>query len=410
MYLLNAPRERFNNLPSGTALLTDEVRFSHNLAYCPKFYWKKIHELQGCEDVSPVWMRQARNKRILNRILVIATGGFGDIMWTMPAIKAMRRQWPKARILVATEERSMSLFDHFPYADFCVKNDFWNLNSLIHNNDEVFDFGGIATMLKKEMTMDPLEACFYHIGLDLPEDKADMIPHLVVSIDEGKKMEARLKREGIDFSKDKLIAIGLESSTPNRNWPFSYVQGLTSMLIYYGYKVLWLSEKKDLGKSIFLKCKCGWEFTAAIDDRPETLIFQCPVCKTETRVSNFDNGPGLINLAGKTTLRDCMSLLPFCSAYVGPNSALMVMATSLGVPTIGLFGAFNPAIRAKYFQKFKALWGKTDCAPCDEHWTDCRKGYPAPCMKKILPVEVMSDLEILLAKYPHNVQGVRPIE
>lgn len=410
MYLLNAPRQKFNNLPVNTPLITEEVKFSHNLAYCPKFYWKKIHILQGCEDVSPVWMKQARKERELSRILVLSTGGFGDVMWTMPAIKAMRKRWPRARILVATEQKNMPLFDHFPYADFCVKDDFWNLQNLIRNSDDVFDFGGIATFLKKEMALDPIEACFTHIDLDLPTDKINMIPHLVVTLDEGKHMEARLKREGIDFTKDKLIAIGLESSTPNRNWPFSYVQQLTSKLIADGYKVIWLSESKDLGNSIFLKCDCGWEFTASITDKPLTIRFQCPICKTFTSHENFAAPSGLINLAGKTTMRDCMAILPFCSAYVGPNSGLMVMATSLSVPTIGLFGAFNPKNRAKYFQKFKALWGQTDCAPCDEHWTECRFGYPAPCMKKITPEDVYSDVQVLLATYPHNVQSVRPIE
>lgn len=410
MYLLRAPVAKFNNLPVNTHLITEEVSFSHNLAYCPKFYWKKIHELQGCEDVSPAWLRQERKTRTLNRILVLSTGGFGDVMWTMPAIRAMRKRWPRARILVATEQKNMQLFDHFPYADFCVKDDFWNLQNLIRNSDDVFDFGGIATFLKKEMAMDPIEACFYHIDLDMPDDKSELIPHIVVTLDEGKHMEARLKREGINFSKDKIIAIALESSTPNRNWPFSYVRSLTSTLLANGYKVIWLSENKDLGDTIFRSCSCGWEFTVSIKDRPDEISFTCPVCKKVTIEKNFVNDSGLINLAGKTNMRDCMALLPFCSAFVGPNSGLMVMATSLGVPTIGLFGAFNPKNRVKFFQKFKALWGKTECAPCDEHWTECRLGYPAPCMKKITPDEVWSDLQVLLATYPHSVQGVRPIE
>lgn len=410
MYILKAPVSKFNNLPVNTALITDEVRFSHNLAYCPKFFWKKIHEIQGCEDVTPMWIRQARKERELNRILVLATGGFGDVMWTMPVIKAIRKRWPRARILVATEEKNMPLFSLFPYADYCVKDDFWNLNNLIHNSDEVFDFGGIATFLKKEMKLDPIEACFVHIDMDLPTDKADMIPHMVVSVDEGKRMEARLKREGINFDKDKLIAIGIESSTANRNWPFSYVRRLSDILTASGYKVIWLSESKDLGNSLFINCECGWEFTASISDKPISLSFCCPVCKKHTKYDTFVNSPIVLNLAGKTTMRDCMALLPFCSAYVGPNSGLMVMATSLGVPTIGLFGAFNPSVRTKYFQKFKALWGKTDCAPCDEHWTECRLGYPAPCMKKISVDDVWSDLQVLLATYPHSVQSVRPIE
>lgn len=390
MYLLYAPQEKFGLLPPKTPLITDEVLFTNNIAYCTKFYWKKYHILQGCRDISPGWMQRMRNRRILNRILFIACGGFGDVLWTMPVMEAIRKKYPRAIMLVATEERTMPIFQGVPYLNACVSSEFWNLQNLIRNSDEVFDFGGIATFLKEEMKREPVEACFYHVGLEAPKTKKEMRPHLVLNIDEGKQAEATLKRGGIYPEKNKIITIALESSTPNRNWLFSYARQVSEKLVSDGYKVVWLSESRDFGDTTFSICQCGYEFSFTSMLTPEYLRWQCPVCKKYIEVQKFKAPDGVLNLGGKTTIREAMSIIALSDIFVGPCSGLMVIATSLEIPTIGLFGAFSPQRIGKYYEKFIPLWGRPKCAPCNEHWTECRLGYPAPCMRLIQPIDVLN--------------------
>jgi ADP-heptose:LPS heptosyltransferase len=410
MYLLYAPVERFQHLPNGIPLITDEVKFYNNVAFCPKFYWRKYHIIQGCRDISPAWMRRKRQSRILNNILVIATGGYGDVMWTMPFIRALREKHPQSKILVACEEKSMPIFSAFPHANLCVKDEYWNLQNLIRTADEVYDFGGIATFLKREMRLDPIEATFKTTEMPLPKDKALCRPHIVVTLDEGKKMQARLKRDGVDIEKDKIIAIALESSTANRNWPFIYVRALTERLTAEGYKVVWLSESKDLGNTYFLGCDCGYELTMAVKDPPANFSWKCPDCKKENITGELKHPDGVINWSGKTNLREAMALIALTDCFVGPNSGLMVVSTALGIPTVGLFGAFNPKMRAKFYDKFIGLWGKVACAPCNEHWTECHLGYPAPCMKVLSVDNVHQAVLKLLTSYPRAVIGKLPIE
>ena len=410
MYLLYAPPEKFNLLPPKTPLITEEVKFTNNIAYCPKFYWRKYHILQGCRDITPGLMRRLRNKRELFRILFVACGGYGDIMWTMPVMKEIRRRYPRAIILVATEEKTMPIFQGVPYANSCVSSEFWNLQNLIRSSDEVFDFGGIATFLKEEMKREPVEACFYHIGLKAPKSKKEMRPHLVLNLEEGKQAEATLRKGGISPEKDKIITIALESSTPNRNWVFSYARQVSEHLVKAGLKVIWLSESKDFGDTTFSQCKCGYEFCFTSMLTPENLRWKCPVCKEYIEVQKFKAPDGVLNLGGKTSIRQAMSVIALSDVFVGPCSGLMVIATSLEIPTIGLFGAFSPQRIAKYYEKFIPLWGKTKCAPCNEHWTECREGYPAPCMKLIQPNDVLTAIYKLLRKYPRLPAGKLPIE
>ena len=214
-------------------------------------------------------------------------------------------------------------------------------------------------------------------GYPLPKEKSKCRPMLIVTIDEGKKGEAYLREKGADIRKDTVITIGIEASTANRSWPFEYIKDLTRALIDQGYKVVWL------GKEIQYSNKYLDLETMAI---------------------------GQVNLVGETSLRQAMTIVSLSDLYIGPNSGLMVMATSFKIPTIGLFGAFNPKIRAKFYDRFMAVWKKPKCAPCNEHWTECRHGHPSPCMKMIMPQEIFFLAKEVLAKWPRRLIEKLPIE
>jgi len=377
LYIIYATPAKFGVLPPKTPLLSEEVLFTNNIAYCPKFFWKKYHIAQGCRDLSPGGMKRLRKNRDLRNILIIATGGIGDSMWCMPLAKELRRRHPRSAILIACSDRAMPVWQHVAYANLCVSDVFWNLQNLVRSAEEVFDFAGIATGEGPEKKLDPVEAIFRQAELPLPKNKKDCRPELVLTIDEGKRAEATLKREGVRTGSDKIVALCLESSTSNRNWVFEYAKILTRRLIAEGIKVLWLGETTD------------WE-TRMLDDETNAI--------------------GAINLVHKTKLREAMAVIALSDVFIGPASGLMVIATALEIPTIGLFGAFDPRVRSKFYDKFIPLWHKIDCAPCGNHWTECAKGHPAPCMKTLGPNEVYDAVKRALKMYPRPTISKLPIE
>lgn len=377
MYLLYAPPEKFQKLPPKAPLISDEVLFTHNVAYCPKYYWYKIHILKGCRDVSPGWMKRLRPKRILRNVLIFATGGLGDSMWSMPFARAVREKYPTARIIIIADRKASPVWQGVPFASGIVEDKFWNVQSLVRNADEIWDFGGIATILKKEMKMDPVEAIFYDAKWPLPKDKSKCKPAPIVQLEEGQRAQAELGRRGVNIKEDTIISISLESSTPNRNWPFEYVKELTKELIADGKKVLWLGESVQWADRV-------------LDEETKQI--------------------GAVNFISDTSVRQVMALIAISDLFIGPNSGLMVIATALGIPTIGLFGAFNPMLRAKYYTKFVPIWGRSECAPCNEHWTECPKGNIAPCMKLITSDLVYNASIRLLKECPRSKLGRLPIE
>jgi|GEM_PF-5166894 len=377
MYVIHAPIKKFGVLAPGTSPICNEVKFFANTAFCPLHYWAKIHKNHGYIDITPPQLIKLRKERDLKTIVLFATGGIGDSLWIMPIARALRSKHPTATIGVVVDSRNKDTWRHCPYVNGVIDNNTWNVYGLLQRADECYDFGGIATVYKDLMKLEPVEATFKVAELEKPKSNELMRPFLQLTVDEGKAAQKVLLDKGIDISKEKVVCMGIESSTSNRNWPYSFTARLSVLLCDLGYKVVWLGKTNDL---------------------------QTEEIKKATEKS------GIVNLSGGTHLRRAMAIISLSDLFIGPNSSLMVIATSLQVPTVGLFGAFDPHRIGKYYDKFFGMWGKVDCSPCNEHWTECRHGHPSPCMRSITSESVLEKAKLMLSKYPRSKEHVLPIE
>ncbi|KVG09070.1 glycosyltransferase family 9 protein [Burkholderia thailandensis] len=75
-------------------------------------------------------------------------------------------------------------------------------------------------------------------------------------------------------------------------------------------------------------------------------------------------GATFVDLIGKTNLDETAVVLRRSSLYVGNDSALLYLAASLGVTTIGIYGPTDPAAFSPLGANNLWLSGKTSCAPC----------------------------------------------
>lgn len=92
----------------------------------------------------------------------------------------------------------------------------------------------------------------------------------------------------------------------------------------------------------------------------------------------------VINLAGKTSLRELLALIKICSAFLTNDSGPMHIADSLDVPLVALFGSTSPTATGPYKQRDKIVQKKVPCSPCFKRV--CPIDFP--CMKKIEVKEV----------------------
>jgi predicted lipopolysaccharide heptosyltransferase III len=100
-------------------------------------------------------------------------------------------------------------------------------------------------------------------------------------------------------------------------------------------------------------------------------------------------------LAGRTTLRQCASLVRRCALYVGNDNGPMHMAAAMHVPVVALFGPSNPVEWGPRGGRSRVLYKELDCRQCF-HPT-CLRGEDS-CMNLISVDEVYAAATELLVE------------
>lgn len=106
-----------------------------------------------------------------------------------------------------------------------------------------------------------------------------------------------------------------------------------------------------------------------------------------------DMPPRVINLAGKTSLRELMALIASCSAFLTNDSGPMHMASAFNVPLVALFGSTSDT-KTGPFNGGCVINKKVECSPCYKRV--CPIDFR--CMTKISAEEVYQKLNTLINK------------
>jgi ADP-heptose:LPS heptosyltransferase len=72
----------------------------------------------------------------------------------------------------------------------------------------------------------------------------------------------------------------------------------------------------------------------------------------------------VLDLTGKTGLRDLIAVFERSRAVVGPDSGALHLAAALGRPVVSLWGATSPLRSAPHGSEPRVVAGRTPCAPC----------------------------------------------
>lgn len=100
----------------------------------------------------------------------------------------------------------------------------------------------------------------------------------------------------------------------------------------------------------------------------------------------------VLNLAGKTSLRELMALINSCSIFLTNDSGPMHIASAFNIPLLALFGSTSE-IKTGPYNEGKVIHKHVPCSPC--FLRKCPKP-DFPCMEKIGVDEVYRELEDLI--------------
>jgi heptosyltransferase II len=72
----------------------------------------------------------------------------------------------------------------------------------------------------------------------------------------------------------------------------------------------------------------------------------------------------MINVAGKTNLREAMAIIARCNLFISNDSGLMHVAGALNIPTIAIFGSTNPITTSPVGDNSTVIHRGASCSPC----------------------------------------------
>ena len=201
--------------------------------------------------------------------------------------------------------------------------------------------GLLTHRLKNPKTKPPMVA--FYSALSGENNLAADQPRLHVAAAE---IEQTLSQLGLQSGAYYVFAPGAEYG-PAKRWPAAHFSELAAAL---ALPVLLLGSAKE----------------AALCDE-----IALPVNAAQ---------PGqCINLAGKTSLPQALSLIAASKSAISNDSGLMHVAAALGVPQVAIFGSSSPLHTPPLSDKAGVLWLKID--PAYQPPLDC-----APCFERVCPL------------------------
>ncbi len=297
----------------------------------------------------------------------------GDFVMATPVLEDLRALYPDAKIVALCTGILGEILENNPYIDEVIY--FSRKNRLFPKLlQEKYDLGILLTNSFSSA---------WHFWLSGVKKRVGF----------AKKSRGFLLTENIPFPKSKekqhlVLTYKQLIGSPSSSEPKLFIP----------------PKEKQIGRTIFginpgaaygsAKCWPPERFADVIrrllDEIPNSKIkvFGDKLTKplVDSICQNFDDR--VLNLAGKTTLRELVEEIGSVDAFLTNDSGPMHIAASMKVPLVALFGSTNPYATGPY-KRGKIIYKAVSCSPCYKR--TCPIDFR--CMKQIEVDEVVKEMK-----------------
>lgn len=337
-------------------------------------------------------------------ILIRFPNWLGDLVMATPVLHDIRHYWPEANITAMCQDNTGLLLQHDPHL-----NDIFSFNrpsGWVHRKQHSdiieklregeYDLGVLLTnsfssawrlwrghVANRIGFKGNFRSWLLNKAVPFPDNKETQ--HLVLTY------KALLAPMGIPLSdtSPKLYVMPNEKESAKHFLIFhNIVPGKQSIIginpgAAYGTAKCWLPERfRQLTERLLRD-----QGTAVVyfgDSASAPLVND--ICQGL-------QGP-LLNLAGKTSLRELLSLIECCDGFLTNDSGPMHIAAALGVPVVALFGSTSDVKTGPYGSGI-VIHKRVECSPCYKRV--CPIDFR--CMKRIEVDEVYEALQRIKGKH-----------
>ena len=310
----------------------------------------------------------------MNRIVIIHTGGIGDLVVAMPVLAGLRARWPTAKITLIGLPRRAAFPRMAGYVDAVLDFETCGLSGLFSSGgrlppplaqaDLVLTFitgAQFVENLKEGVSgqVVAIEPKFLpDSGLNAAESILSQVgpilqgvhpqPRIDVPLDVRRRAEAALAE--MQIQPTRFLAIHPGSGSVQKNWPVGRFAEIAGRAARRGVANLWLLGPAEIERGIEIPAGAA---TAVLED------------------------PDLPLAAG---------ILMSAMLYVGNDSGISHLAGAVGTPSVVLFGPSDARLWRPGGAHVHVILTTAACAPCaDAERTRCRRG---DCMDAIGVEEV----------------------
>lgn len=342
-------------------------------------------------------------------IIVRMPNWIGDAVMATPVLADLRVKWPNAKITAMCQSHIADLLENDP------------------NIDEIFLFrkiSGWVHLAHRPDIVEPLKNGQYDLGILLTNSLSSAwwfwLGNVKNRIGFGGNLRSILLNKAQPFPSNKekqhlvltykalleSIDIPISARKPRLYVTQEEYRSAEKMLADHGVFV---------GKQIILGINPGAAYGSAKCWPPDRFqkVSQKLLENPNLSIVYFGDAAGLwlindickelpservINLAGKTTLRELMALIGSCSLFLTNDSGPMHIAAALQIPLLALFGSTSE-IKTGPYETGKVIHKHVECSPCYKR--TCPIDFR--CMKRIESEEVYNELQKLITEFKINV-------
>jgi heptosyltransferase-2 len=348
------------------------------------------------------------DKSKVRRILIRATNWVGDVVMTMPALEAVRENFPYSTIHVLARPWVVPLFENHPAVDRVIllskdKGYPRDVIEIFRVANKIRQHQFDLAILFQNAFEAALLACIGRVRLRVgynTDGRRFLLTHAVI------RNEDILKKHQVEYYLAILRA--MDWVAPTRE-PRVFVsekdrKSVYALLSAHGIKQEDLLVGLSPGAVYGPAKRWPVDRFVAIGDRAvdrwgvKVVVVgsdaESQLCKGLTGAMKRN----ALNFCGMTTLGEVMALIERCHFFVSNDSGLMHVAAALNVPTVAIFGSTDPLATGPRGKYARIVRHPIDCSPCLK--PQCDIGYP--CLLAIEPQEVWDEMEELKRRLDKN--------
>jgi heptosyltransferase-2 len=325
----------------------------------------------------------------IKRLIIRSTNWIGDAVMTTPAIRAIRKNFPNAKISILAKPWVTPVFESSPYIDnILIYGDAGKhkgLSGKLRLARELKQYRFDAAILLQNAFEAALITFFAGIPCRIgynTDARSFLLTHSVQCTPQIKKIHQTGYYLGI------LQGIGLKPDGLGLDLVVNKKYQKRAAEIMEEHGVSGTNRLVGINPSATFGPAKQWfpERYAALSDRihevfgADILVFGGPGDRELGRkISKMMKYPP-VDLSGKTDLGEAIALINMCNLFVTNDSGLMHVAAALDIPLIAIFGSTNPVTTGPKGPNSKIVRVPIKCSPCLK--PKCPEGH-LKCMNEI---------------------------